>query len=88
VLLRAAGLARDALRLRDTDEALRETAREILRPTLPAAQLEREVHNLVARANMSAPARPAHRALATTKKDRGRWQRLRQAARELAAASG
>ena len=39
-LLRAAALPRQLLRLRDTDEALRETAMEILRPVLSAARLD------------------------------------------------
>ena len=84
-LLRAAGLARHALRLRNTDEALRETATEILRPVLPAARLELAVHNLVARASVSGMGRPAHRALADAIEEHGKWLRVRQAARELAA---
>ena len=88
VLLRAAGIARHALRLRDTDAALRETATEILRPVLPPARIEREVHNLVAAASVSGPARPAHRALDDAREEQGKWLRARQAARELAAVGG
>lgn len=88
VLLRASGIARHALRLRDTDEALRETATEILRPVLPLARLDREVHNLVAAAGAAGPARPAHRALDDAQEERAKWLRARQAARELAVADG
>jgi len=85
VLLSAAGMPRHALRLRDTDEALRETASEILRPALPSARLESEVHNLVARIGASSSLKPAHRALADATEEYGKWVRARQAAREFAA---
>ena len=83
-LLRAAGLPRHALRLRDTDDALREIATEILRPVLPAARLKLEVHNIVARVDACCDEPPAHRALADAIGECDRWLRVRQAARELA----
>jgi len=51
VLLRGAGLPRHALRLCDTEEALRETATEILRPVLPPARLDIDVHTRSASLN-------------------------------------
>jgi hypothetical protein len=46
VLLRAAGLPRHALRLRDTDEAQREAARQILKDVVAADRLEAEVERI------------------------------------------
>ncbi|WP_375391890.1 hypothetical protein [uncultured Sphingomonas sp.] len=57
-LLRSAGLPRHLLRVRDTDEALRETATEILRAVLPAARLDLEVHTIVAEASAVRTASP------------------------------
>jgi len=88
VLLRGAGHPRHALRLRDTDEALRATAMEILRPVLPSAQLDREVPALVSAANAGKDRHPAHRALADAQGEYETWCRLRQSARDLAAQGG
>lgn len=85
VLLRGAGLPRHALRLRDTDEALRSTAAEILQAVLPSARLDLEVHALVSAVNAGKNAQPAHRALADAQGEYETWCRLRQAARELIA---
>lgn len=86
VLLRGAGLPRHTLRLRDTDEALRETATEILRPVLPSALLDIEVHNIVTRASAAKNGPPAHRALADAIGEQETWRRARQAAHALVAA--
>ena len=83
VLLRGAGLSRHALRLRDTDEALREAAAEILRPVLPPARLDVEVHNIVARASATKTAQPEHRALPDAIGEYETWLRAKQAARAL-----
>jgi DNA polymerase III epsilon subunit-like protein len=88
VLLRAAGHPRHALRLRDTDDALRETATEILRPAIDGARLDVEVHNLVARAASGRSRNPAHRALADATAEYETWLRLRDAARAVVAATG
>ena len=88
VLLRGAGLPRHALRLRDTDVALRSTAVEILQPVLPSARLDVEVDALVAAANADKAEHPAHRALADAQGEYETWCRLRQAARALAARCG
>jgi len=87
-LLRAAALPRQLLRLRDTDEALRETATEILRPVFSAARLDLEVHKIVADANSGKSRRPAHRALADATAEFETWLRARQAARDLLVAVG
>ena len=88
VLLRGAGLPRHELRLRDTDEALRATAVEILQVVLPRARLDIEAHALVVAANAGKQPHPAHRALPDAQGEYETWCRLRQAARELAAQSG
>ena len=83
VLLRAAGLPRHILRLRDTDDALREAAAEILRPVVPPARLDIEVHNIVAHASAAKNRQPAHRALLDAIGEHETWLRARQAARTL-----
>lgn len=83
VLLRGAGLPRHLLRLRDTDDALRETAMEILRPVLPPARLDIEVHKIVTQAAAAKDGRPAHRALADAIGEFETWLCARQAARTL-----
>lgn len=85
VLLRAAGLPRHTLRLRDTDEALRETARALLAPRLAGDALLRKVEALVVAANRP-DGPPAHRALADAREERAKWVRLRDAAHAAAAA--
>lgn len=87
VLLRAGGYPRHALRLRDTDEALRSTAVEILQGVLPGARLDVEVHSLIARTNSAREDHPAHRALGDALGEYDSWCRLRKGARALAAAS-
>lgn len=83
VLLRGAGLPRHALRLRDSDEALKATAVDILRPVLPATRLDVEAHNLVARVTAAKDRRPAHRALPDAIGEHEAWLGVRQAARAL-----
>ena len=87
-LLWAAALPRHLLRLRDIDEALRETATEILRPVLSAARLDLEVHKIVAEANAGKSRQPAHRALADATAEYETWLRARQAASDLLLAIG
>ncbi|MDP1028453.1 transcriptional regulator [Sphingomonas sp. KR1UV-12] len=84
-LLRTAGLPRHSLRLRDTDEALRDSCTAILQPVLDPARLKIEVHNIVARASAAKTATPAHRALADAMGEHDTWRRAEQAARALAA---
>jgi hypothetical protein len=87
-LLRSSGFPRHSLRLRNTDEALRETATEILKPVLSAARLELEVHNIVAVASAAKVLAPVHRALADATGEYDCWVAARQAARALVLSAG
>ena len=70
------------LRLRKTDDVLREAASAILAPVTPSAELDAAVTALIADAEDRAPATPpAHRALADAEQERQRWLRVVQAAR-------
>ena len=80
VLLRGAGLPRHALRLRATDEALREIATDILRPVVPPDRLEVEIHNTIVLATEAKDRQPAHRALADAISEYETWLRAKQAA--------
>jgi hypothetical protein len=81
VLLRAGGLARHALRLRDSDEACREAVAEAFGGALPAPELDALAAALTARARRAAAARrPRHRALADAQGEREIWREVRRAA--------
>ena len=78
VLLRAGGLPRHALRLKDTDEAQHETAAETLAPFVQAEQLADVAKSIVERvlaANANQPV--AHRALADAAHERELWLAVR-----------
>nr|WP_184089886.1 transcriptional regulator [Sphingomonas xinjiangensis] len=80
-LLRAAGLPRHGLRLRDSDDLLLETAREGLRERMAADRLEEEAANLVALCEVRrSGAPPAHRALADAQEEHAHWLAVRTAA--------
>jgi len=84
-LLRAADLPRHSLRLRRTDEALRECALAILTPAVPQAELAAVVDAVVAAEDgRTAGGSPAHRALPDAQAERARWLAVRTAARALA----
>jgi hypothetical protein len=83
VLLREAALPRHLLRLRDTDQAIRETVVGILRPALPPDRLESELHDIVATASASKNRQPTHRALADAIGEYESWRDAAHAAREL-----
>jgi hypothetical protein len=88
-LLRAAGLPRRSLRLRDSDDVLLETAQAILKPVVAAGELEGAAANLLALEEIrERPTPPAHRALADAEQERNRWLQLRQAAQAAADAWG
>jgi len=83
-LLRAAGLPRHALRLRDTEAAQRETMRAILAECIAAEHLEAEIERLRAAAIAALPEAPiAHRALADAEAERLRWLAAREAAQQF-----
>jgi hypothetical protein len=84
-LLRAAGLPRHSLRLRDTDEAIAETAREILAAAVPPEALDAAVAEALALARRAGrPGPPAHRALADAEQERSRWLAVQAAAATVA----
>jgi len=86
ILLRAAGLPRHVLRLRDSDDAHRDCALAILRPVISADRLEKEVTSLLARTEVRKPDEaPAHRALPDALEERARWLLIRSEAHKLAA---
>jgi hypothetical protein len=76
------------LRLRDTDEALRQTAAEILSSVFSGPRLDGEVHNLVANAASAEGGPPAHRALADAVGEYEKWVRTRDAARAMVVVNG
>lgn len=83
-LLRAAGLPRHALRLRDTDEVQRETVRNILLDRVAGEHLEAEIERLRTAAIGALPqAATAHRALADAEDERARWLAVRHAAEQF-----
>ncbi|WP_294258059.1 transcriptional regulator [uncultured Sphingomonas sp.] len=79
-LLRAAGLPRHSLRLRDTEAAWREAARAVLDGQVPPALLDATIEDLLVHADMRDRAPPAHRALADAEEERNRWLAVRAAA--------
>jgi len=84
LLLRTAGLSRHALRLKDTDVALRESAMRILSDVVPPDRLEPLTTDLIAWATATKQATPEHRALADAAEERAVWQRLEERARAIA----
>jgi hypothetical protein len=88
-LLRAADLPRHALRLRDTEEAQRETATALLsnvaRPETLGAEVE-DVIVLTGVRDRHGP--PAHRALADAEEERQRWIAVRDEAERRRRAAG
>lgn len=85
-LLRAAGLPRHSLRLRDSDDAHRESAMAILAPLISPDQLEDAVAEILAPSQVRVPhQQPAHRALADAEEERARWLAVQAAARHMAA---
>ena len=83
VLLRAAGLPRHALRLKDADDAHREAVAEILRGRVPDAELTPLTALLLAEARGCVGGPPRHRALADAQQELQVWREIqRLAARE------
>jgi hypothetical protein len=85
VLLRAAGLPRHSLRLRDTEEAHREVARTALAGLVPEDALERAVANAVSLAELRFREGPVrHRAVEDAERERQRWMAVRAVAADIA----
>jgi hypothetical protein len=83
VLLRAAGLPRHAMRLKDTDEAYLEAAAEVLSASLPPTQVTTLAAEIVAEVLDAADQRPvSHRALADAEQERQIWLEVRRLAQE------
>ncbi len=83
-LLRAAKQPRHALRLRDSEEAQRETATAILRGVVPDVELGRAVADAVVLGEVRDHDVPAHRALADARDEWRRWGLVKRAAEEWA----
>lgn len=83
VLLRGAGLPRHSLRLRHTDEALKDVAHSTLHDAIPADELEETVCDLIGRGDWVKPDSKRHRALADARAEYARWVAVRAAADEL-----
>lgn len=79
-LLRAAGLPRHSLRLRDTEEAQAESVRAILTPTVPRDRLAGAVEEILTLAEVRDRGKPAHRALADAEEERQRWLAVKRVA--------
>ncbi|CAN7425423.1 hypothetical protein LJR225_002758 [Phenylobacterium sp. LjRoot225] len=85
VLLRASGLPRHALRLKDTDEAHRQAVAEILRDRVPDDQIEAVAVRLGEQARRQiALALPRHRALADAAAELEVWREVRRLAEAVA----
>jgi len=83
-LLRAAGLPRHGLRLRDTEEAQRDTARAMLKGLIADDRLEDEIEHLRAEAVAgTADGPPRHRALDDARVEYARWTAVKVAAEQL-----
>jgi hypothetical protein len=86
VLLRAGGLPRHAMRLKDSDEAHLEAAREALWAAGADGDLDELADGVVARVRASLEAAPpVHRALQDAEHERRVWREVRRVAGEVAA---
>ena len=87
-LLRAGGLPRHALRLRDTEEARAEAAAAALEAGgVPTEERERLLAAVLEEARRAAEGSPAaHRALADARREHALWAEVRRRAEEIAAA--
>lgn len=86
VLLRAAGLPRHAMRLKDSEEAFRQAAAEILEPVVGQDVLEAQTAQAVDTARRLISKPPAHRALPDARQELGLWLEVQRVAHIMAAA--
>ena len=85
VLLRAAGLPRHALRLKDSDEAHFEAAADVLRPLVPPGRLDAVVAEIIDKARATVSQEPVrHRALEDAERERQLWLEVGRLAQEKA----
>jgi hypothetical protein len=85
-LLRAAGLPRHALRLKDSDEAHFEAAAEALRPVVDPARLESLAADIIEQARTTiGQSPPHHRALDDARQEWQIWLEVKRLAQEAAA---
>jgi hypothetical protein len=85
-LLRAGGLPRHALRLRDTEEAQAEAVAAALEAAgLPPEERRRLQDGVLKDARRAAEKRPAHRALEDARRELALWLEVRRRAEEAAA---
>lgn len=88
-LLRTAGYPRHTLRLRDTEEAQADTARDILRAVVAPEDLDAVVETVIVLSDVRAvSAPPAHRALPDAQAERDSWCAVADAARTEAKRRG
>ena len=81
VLLRTAGFPRHTLRLRDTEDAQRDTARALLTDAVPGEALDAEVEDILVLTGVrDRHGQPTHRALADAEEERQRWIAVRDEA--------
>ncbi len=84
-LLRAAGLPRHALRLRDTDEVQAQTATEILAATIPPERRQPLLESILQGARTAfEDAPPLHRALDDARRELAIWREVRRRAEAAA----
>lgn len=89
VLLRAAGLPRHAMRLKDTDEAQREAAVSALGGVFAGEALEAAVADIISRVREAADRQPVrHRALEDAEAERRLWLEIGRQARDAAERAG
>ena len=88
VLLRKAGLPRHAMRLKDSDEAHLEAAREILAPSIAPSRLDAAMANAIQRARDEAGDEPTHRAVEDAERERRIWLAVQRIAGEMAREKG
>jgi hypothetical protein len=85
-LLRAAGIPRHAIRLKDSEIAQHETAAAILTGLLPPAERMLRVRAILARVRGEGERRPVrHRAVADAEEELRRWQAVKRLAEAEAA---
>lgn len=89
VLLRTAGFLRHTLRLRDTEDAQRDTARALLADAVPRDALDAEVEDILVLTGVhDRHGQPKHRALADAEVERQRWIAVRDEATRRREAAG